>query len=326
MKKRSLITGIAGFIGSNLARTLLAEGEEVYGIDDFSTGSKDNIADLSRNVHFNFAEGSVVKPEPLKRLMGTVQETYHLAAAVGVKYILEHPFESLEVNVEGTRNVLRHAMDFRKRVMVVSSSEVYGKNPNMPLAEEDDRLLGPTQSSRWSYSSAKALDEFMALAAHRTKNLDVCIVRLFNVVGPGQTARYGMVLPNFVGQALKGQPITVFGDGKQTRTFCHVADVIDAMRQIMASDKTSGEVINVGGTEEISILDLAERVKTVLNSPSDIQFIPYKEAYGEEFDDMPRRVPSLEKIYNLTGWMPRRTLDDAIRDVATYLHSRKEQK
>ncbi|HHN46531.1 MAG TPA: NAD-dependent epimerase/dehydratase family protein [Planctomycetes bacterium] len=324
MKPRTLITGAAGFIGSNLAHFLLERGEEVYGLDDLSTGSRGNVEDLEKNSGFHFETGSILDEEPLKRLVGTVNSVYHLAAAVGVKYILQRPFESLETNVEGTRNVLRCALLYRKRVLVTSSSEVYGKNPRMPLSEEDDRVLGATQSSRWSYSGAKALDEFMALAAHRTRGLDVRIARLFNVVGPGQTGRYGMVLPTFVSQALEGRPITVYGDGSQTRTFCHVQDAVEALYAMMQSEKAAGEIINVGGGEEITIRGLAERVKKMLASDSPVSVVSYREAYGEGFDDMPRRVPSLEKAARLLDWRPQRTLDDAIRDTADFISSRKE--
>ena len=322
MKRRSLITGVAGFIGSRLAGYLLGRGEEVYGIDNLSTGSRRNIAPLLGRPGFHFEEGDVLREEPLDRLVGTAERVYHLAAAVGVKYVLEHPFESLEVNVEGTRNVIRAALRYRKRLLLASSSEVYGKNTHAPLREEDDRILGPTQSVRWSYASAKALDEFMALAAAR-RGLEVVIVRFFNVVGAGQTGRYGMVLPRFVEQALSGRPITVYGDGTQSRTFTHVEDAVRATAALMDCPAATGEIVNVGGEREISILQLARLVKEVLGSSSPIVTVPYEEAYGPGFDDMPRRVPSLEKAQRLVGYRPRTELADIIREVADYI--RREQ-
>ena len=315
-ERRSLITGAAGFIGSHLAGLLLERGEEVYGIDNFTTGSQRNIEPMLSNPRFVFEEGDILEAEPLNRFAGTVHRVYHLAAAVGVRYILEHPFESLEVNVEGTRNVLRAAINYRKRILVASSSEVYGKNRNAPLREDDDRVLGPTQSARWSYASAKALDEFLALAASRATGLEVVVVRLFNVVGPGQTGRYGMVLPRFVTQALRDEPITVYGDGSQTRTFTHVSDVVGAMAGLMDCDDAVGEIVNIGGEEEISIMDLARLVKDTLKSRSEIVTVSYEEAYGEGFDDMPRRVPSVEKVKALIGYQPALSLKDAIVQVA----------
>lgn len=320
-RQRSLITGAAGFIGSHLARLLLEKGEEVYGIDNFSTGTEENLVELDRRPGFFFEEGDILDEEPLNRLAGTVNRIYHLAAAVGVQYILDHPFQSLEVNVEGTRNVMRTAAGFRKPVLMASSSEVYGKSLHAPLKEEDDRVLGPTQSARWSYASAKALDEFLALASARSEGLEVVVVRLFNVVGPGQSGRYGMVLPRFVRQAIGNEPITVYGDGTQTRTFTHVGDTVQAMAALMDCPEALGEIVNIGGEEEVSILALAEMVKEELGSSSDIVTIPYEEAYGEGFDDMPRRVPSIDKAKRLINYRPRVTLRETIREVAEYIRS-----
>ncbi|MBN1810015.1 MAG: GDP-mannose 4,6-dehydratase [Planctomycetes bacterium] len=313
---RIFITGGAGFIGSHLCEEYLSRGDEVWALDDLSTGSIDNVAHLRDNPGFHFREGSILDPAPVLDLTGTCDAVVHLAAAVGVKYILENPFLSIRTNVRGTETVLETAARFSKPVLIASSSEVYGIQTKAPLSEDDHRVLGPTSVSRWSYASCKALDEFMALAYHGTMGLPVVVVRLFNVVGPRQTGAYGMVLPRFVQQALKGDPVTVYGDGSQTRTFSDVREIVPALADLMACDAARGEVVNLGGREEISIAGLAELVKSTLDSDSEIVFVPYDQAYGGSFEDMPRRVPDLSKVRKLIGFEPQSTTEDIIRRVA----------
>ncbi len=269
---RILITGGAGFIGSHLAEAHLEKGDEVYVIDDLSTGSMENIEPLLENKNYGprlfFSLDSILNHEKMVELLGICDRVYHLAAAVGVLYVLEHPFESIRTNIQGTEKVLELSQKFKKRVLITSSSEVYGKHLHAPLVETDNIIYGPSSKFRWSYAASKLMDEFMALAYHRTNGLEVVIARLFNTVGPGQTGAYGMVIPRLVGQALKGQPLTVFGDGKQTRTFTYVKDVVDALIGLMESPKATGELYNVGGTEEISIEDLAKKIIAMTGSSS----------------------------------------------------------
>jgi UDP-glucose 4-epimerase len=320
---RILITGGAGFIGSHLAEAHLEKGDEVYVIDDLSTGSMENIKPLLENKNYGprlfFSLDSILNHEKMVDLVGICDRVYHLAAAVGVLYVLEHPFESIRTNIQGTEKVLELSQKFKKRVLITSSSEVYGKHLHAPLVETDNIIYGPSSKFRWSYAASKLMDEFMALAYHRTNGLEVVITRLFNTVGPGQTGAYGMVIPRLVGQALKGQPLTVFGDGKQTRTFTYVKDVVDALIGLMESPKATGELYNVGGTEEISIEDLAKKIIAMTNSDSKIEYIPYEVAFGKDFEDMERRVPGIQKIKDCIGFEPKTDLDEILKSVIAYM-------
>lgn len=318
-----LITGGAGFIGSHLAEACLKRGDDVYIIDDLSTGSLDNIKFLQEAGRYNdrlfVTVDSIFNHDKLLELIGICDIVFHLAAAVGVRYILEHPLESIIANIDGTKVVLELCNKFKKKVLITSSSEVYGKQTNDSLAETDDVVYGPSCKSRWSYATSKLLDEFLALAYYRTKGLNTIIVRLFNTVGPRQTGAYGMVIPRFVSQALKGGPITVYGDGKQTRTFTYVKDVVDALIRLMEVPGAVGEVFNIGGNEEISIKELALKIKKLTNSDSEIRYIPYDEAFEKNFEDMRRRVPSLEKIRGLIGFEPKTDLDSILKSVIEWI-------
>ncbi len=320
---RILITGGAGFIGSHLAEAHLEKGDEIYVIDDLSTGSMENINPLLENENYGprlfFSHDSILNHEKMVELLGICDRVYHLAAAVGVLYVLEHPFESIRTNIQGTEKVLELSQKFKKRVLITSSSEVYGKHLHAPLVETDNIIYGPSSKFRWSYAASKLMDEFMALAYHRTNGLEVVITRLFNTVGPGQTGAYGMVIPRLVGQALKGQPLTVFGDGKQTRTFTYVKDVVDALIGLMESPKATGELYNVGGTEEISIEDLAKKIIAMTNSDSKIDYIPYEVAFEKDFEDMERRVPGIQKIKDCIGFEPKTDLDGILKNVIDYM-------
>jgi UDP-glucose 4-epimerase len=316
---RILVTGGAGFIGSHLAEAHLEKGDEVYAIDDLSTGSLENIKEFLENndyrARFFFTHDSILNHEKMVELVGICDRVYHLAAAVGVLYVLEHPFESIRTNIQGTEKVLELCNKFRKKVLITSSSEVYGKHLHAPLVETDNIIYGPSSKFRWSYAATKLMDEFMALAYHRTSGLEVVIARLFNTVGPKQTGAYGMVIPRLVGQALNGQPLTVYGDGKQTRTFTYVKDVVDALMGLMASLKATGEVFNVGGTKEISIEDVANRIIAMTGSDSKIEYIPYEVAFGKDFEDMQRRVPDIQKIKDCIGFEPKTNLDGILKSV-----------
>jgi len=320
---RILITGGAGFIGSHLAEACLARGDEVYIIDNLSTGSLDNIAHLKNDPRYAdrvfFTEDTILNYEPVLELTGTCDAVFHMAAAVGVEYILNNPLDSIRTNIRGTDVVLDLCAKFKKRVLIASTSEVYGKHLHAPLVETDNIVYGPSSKFRWSYAAAKLMDEFTAMAYHRSHGLAVFITRLFNTVGPRQTGNYGMVIPRFVSQALAGKPITVYGDGSQTRTFTYVRDVVWALLQLMNTDAGAGEVYNIGGTEEISMLDLAERVKALTGSNSPIELVPYKEAYGSDFEDMQRRVPGIEKISRLIDFEPKTTLDAILNSVVDYM-------
>ena len=317
-----LITGGAGFIGSHLAEAYLDHGDEVYIIDNISTGTQDNIKHLQQ--HYEHSErlfvtiDTVLNYDKMLELIGTCDIVVHLAAAVGVQYILDNPLSSIVTNVRGTETVLELCNKFKKKALIASTSEVYGKQIHAPLKETDYCVYGPSVKSRWSYAASKLIDEFTALAYHRTKKLPVVIVRLFNTVGPRQTGRYGMVLPRFVRQALENEPITVYGDGTQTRTFTHVRDVVKAMMKLLETPEACGEVVNIGGVEEISILSLAERIKDKVGSASEIRLIPYAEVYPEDFEDMQRRVPSTEKLKRLIGYVPTMNLDKILDDVLAY--------
>ena len=323
---RILITGGAGFIGSHLAEAYLERGDDVYIIDDLSTGSMDNIRFLQEDpryknkifVHIN----TILNRDMMLELTGICDVVYHLAAAVGVKTILDKPLESIVTNIQGTEKVLEMCNKFKKRVLIASTSEVYGKHLHAPLVETDNVIYGPSSKFRWSYAASKLMDEFTALAHYRTNGLEVIITRLFNTVGPRQTGAYGMVIPSFVAQALKNEPITVFGDGTQTRTFTYVKDVVAALIKLMESDQAIGEVINVGGLEEISMLDLAKKIIDMTGSTSTIQLVPYAEAFGKDFEDMQRRVPSTEKLEQVTGFAPDKSLDFILSKVIEYIKSR----
>jgi UDP-glucose 4-epimerase len=315
---RALITGGAGFIGSHLAEALLDAGEQVLILDDLSTGSIDNIAHLKDRAGFKYWIDSVDNEPLLAELIDQSDVVFHLAAAVGVKLIVEQPVHTIETNVHGTEVVLKHANKKKKLVVVASTSEVYGKSNDVPFREDSDLVMGPTPKHRWAYACSKAIDEFLALAYWKERKLPVIIVRFFNTVGPRQTGRYGMVIPNFVRQALAGEPITVFGDGLQSRAFCHVADVVGALLKLVAEPAAVGQVINIGNTQEVTITGLAERVRQLSGSSSAIKYVPYDEAYESGFEDMPRRVPDLTKVHALIGYQPRFTLDDILRQVIDF--------
>ena len=309
---RALLTGGAGFIGSHLAERLLELGHEVHVLDNLSTGSIDNIAHLKGRSGFSYVIDTVTNEPLLAEMIDQCDVVFHLAAAVGVKLIVEQPVHTIETNVHGTEVVLKHANKKKKLVVIASTSEVYGKSTDVPFREGADLVLGATVKHRWAYACSKLIDEFLALAYWKEKKLPIVIVRLFNTVGPRQTGRYGMVLPTFVRQALAGQPITVFGDGTQSRSFTYVADVVDALVTLAQEPRAIGEVYNIGNTEEVTIRELAERVKKTTGSSSPVQFIPYDEAYEAGFEDMPRRVPDIAKVHKLIGYEPRLSLDEIL--------------
>ncbi len=309
---KALLTGGAGFIGSHLAERLLELGHEVQVLDNLSTGSIDNIAHLKGRPGFTYVIDTVTNEPLLAEMIDQCDVVFHLAAAVGVKLIVEQPVHTIETNVHGTEVVLKHANKKKKLVVIASTSEVYGKSTDVPFREGADLVLGATVKHRWAYACSKLIDEFLALAYWKEKKLPIVIVRLFNTVGPRQTGQYGMVLPTFVRQALAGQPITVFGDGTQTRSFTYVADVVDALVKLAQEPRAIGEVFNVGNTEEVTIRELAERVKRITGSGSSVQLVPYDEAYEAGFEDMPRRVPDISKVHNLIGYQPRLTLDEIV--------------
>lgn len=311
--KKILVTGGAGFIGSHLCEALLRMGKEVLVLDDLSTGRLENISHLQEKKNFHFTPGTVLNSMLLESSMAKVDFVFHLAAVVGVQKIIDVPIETFETNVIGTHNVLAIAATLGRPCLLTSSSEVYGKSNKHPLTEDDDTVCGPTTKTRWSYACSKAMDEFLALAYHDSRALPVVITRLFNTTGPRQTGRYGMVLPRFVDQALRGEPITVFGDGQQSRCFADVSDVIRALLLLVGRREAIGEVFNVGNPEEISVLDLAMLVRKLTGSVSEIKFIPYAEAYAPGFEDMQRRVPNIDKITRLTGFKPKLKLVNVVR-------------
>jgi UDP-glucose 4-epimerase len=317
MAVRSLITGGAGFVGSHLAEELLLRGEEVYALDDLSTGSIDNIEHLKRDPRFHFTLESVHNEPVLAEMIDRCDVVYHLAAAVGVKLIVESPVRTIETNVHGTEVVLKHANKKKKKVLITSTSEVYGKSNDVPFHEDQDLVMGPTTKGRWSYACSKALDEFLAIAYWHEKKLPVVIVRLFNTVGPRQTGRYGMVIPNFVQQALTGDPITVYGDGNQSRAFGYVGDVVKAIANLAHHPAAVGEVFNIGNTQEITINELANLVKKIAGSNSEIVHVPYDRAYEQGFEDMPRRVPDVGKIRQLIGYQPTVDLENILIKIIT---------
>jgi len=314
-----LITGGAGFIGSHLAEALLERGDEVYVLDDLSTGSIDNIEHLKGAKGFRYTIDTVMNEPSTAEQVDRVDVVVHLAAAVGVRLIVESPVHTIETNVHGTETVLKLANKKKKRVLLASTSEVYGKSTEFPFREDSDLVMGPTTKGRWSYACSKAIDEFLALAYYKERKLPVTVVRLFNTVGPRQTGRYGMVIPNFVRQALAGAPITVHGDGSQRRCFTDVTDVVRALLGLIDHPGAVGEVFNVGSQQEISILDLAKKVKTATKSSSEIVFVPYEKAYEEGFEDMPRRIPDISKIEKLIGYRPTVSLERILERVIEHL-------
>jgi UDP-glucose 4-epimerase len=314
-----LITGGAGFIGSHLAEALLERGDEVYVLDDLSTGSIDNIEHLKGAKGFRYTIDTVMNEPSTAEQVDRVDVVVHLAAAVGVRLIVESPVHTIETNVHGTETVLKLANKKKKRVLLASTSEVYGKSVEFPFREDADLVMGPTTKGRWSYACSKAIDEFLALAYYKEKKLPVTVVRLFNTVGPRQTGRYGMVIPNFVRQALAGSPITVHGDGTQRRCFTDVTDVVRALLGLVDHEGAVGEVFNVGSQQEISILDLAKRIKAKTKSASDIVLVPYEKAYEEGFEDMLRRIPDTSKIEKLIGFRPTVSLDAILERVIEHL-------
>jgi UDP-glucose 4-epimerase len=315
MKRRNLITGGAGFVGSHLADELLGRGERVHVLDDLSTGSMDNIAHLKVHPDFGYTIDSANDARLVAELVDEADIVYHLAAAVGVQLIVESPVRTIETNVHCTEVVLGQANKKKKPVFIASTSEVYGKSEDIPYREDGDLRLGPTVKGRWSYACSKAVDEFLALAYWKEFGLPTVVGRLFNTVGRRQTGRYGMVIPSLVGQALEGRPLTVHGDGRQRRCFCHVEDVVRAIVDLMSRDDVFGEVFNIGSDEEISISDLALRVKQLTASSSEIVLVPYEEAYEEGFEDMFRRIPDTTKIHHLIGWRATKSLNAILADV-----------
>jgi UDP-glucose 4-epimerase len=312
---RYLITGGSGFIGSHLAERLLDQGDGVLVLDDLSTGRFDNIAHLEGRTGFELRVGSVTDRRIVERCVTRCRAVFHLASAVGVRLVVEQPVKTIETIVNGTDVVLRACARYRRPMLLTSTSEVYGKGSRVPFAEGDDCVMGPTTTRRWAYACAKALDEFLALAHWHEMRLPVVVARLFNTVGPRQTGRYGMVVPRFVAQALAGEPITVYGDGQQTRCFAHVADVVGALVALLGRAEAAGQVFNVGNDEEVTILQLAERVRSLTGSSSPIRLIPYSAAYTAGFEDMARRVPDLTRIRQLIGYQPTRDLDEILGDV-----------
>lgn len=313
-----LITGGAGFIGSHLAEAHVKQGDEVYIIDDLSTGSFENIEHLKGLPSFHYYLDTVTNTRLTAELVDLCDVIYHLAAAVGVKLIVESPVRTIETNIRGTEVVLELAAKKRKRVLVASTSEVYGKREQVPFREDDDLVMGATSKGRWSYACSKAIDEFLAIAYWKEKRVPTVIVRLFNTVGPRQTGQYGMVIPNFVRQALRDEAITVYGDGAQSRCFTHVSDVVGALMKLIAHPAAVGEVYNIGSQQEVTILQLAERIKELTGSRSEITFMPYEQAYEEGFEDMLRRVPDVSKAHQLIGYQPSFTLDEILMSVIDY--------
>jgi len=318
-----LITGGAGFIGSHLAEAFLEKGDDVYIIDDLSTGSMENIRPLQQDPRFSgklfVTIDTIFNHDALLELIGICDRVFHLAAAVGVRYILDNPLESIRINIQGTEKVLGLCAKFKKKVLIASSSEVYGKHVHAPLVETDNIIYGPSSKSRWSYAASKLMDEFTALAYYRTKGLNVIIARLFNTVGPRQSGAYGMVIPRLVSQALQHIPLTVYGTGQQSRTFTYVKDVVAALMALMEAAGAGGEVFNIGGTQEITILELAQKIIELTRSSSAITLIPYEKAFEEDFEDMQRRVPSIEKIQAITGFEPKTDLETILQNVIAFM-------
>jgi UDP-glucose 4-epimerase len=317
-----LITGGAGFIGSYLSEAFLERGQEVYVIDDLSTGRLENIKHLLKNPSFHFINDTILNREVMIELTGICDVVVHLAAAVGVKLIIDEPLKSIHTNIAGTEIVLELANKFRKKSFLASTSEVYGRNSKVPLSEDDERIYGSTAVARWSYASTKAMDEFLALAYYSNKQLPVIVARFFNTVGPRQTGRYGMVVPRFVGQALRNEPLTIYGTGEQTRTFTYVGDVVQGVIALIDEPSAVGEIFNIGGDEEISINDLANRVKRLTGSSSPIEYIPYERAYQEGFEDMERRVPDISKLKRFVGYANTHNLDSMLEKIIEHERTR----
>jgi UDP-glucose 4-epimerase len=321
---RVLVTGGAGFIGSHLCEALLQRGAEVWALDDLSTGRLENLRSFERHPRFRFLEGNVTDPALVNGLVAQCDRVFHLAAAVGVKYVLENPLRSLITNIRGTEVVLEACTEHQRKAMVFSSSEVYGKGVTVPFSEGDDRVMGPTHKLRWSYACGKAVDECLAQAYYQQRQLPVIIVRCFNTCGPRQTGAYGMVLPNMITRALRNEPILVFGDGQQSRCFSAVSDVVRGVLMLADRDEAYGEVFNVGSDEEVTILEVARRIRTMCNSRSEIEFVPYEKVYGSSFEDMRRRVPDLSKIHRFVGYRPEsslnRLLETTIRDTCEQMN------
>jgi nucleoside-diphosphate-sugar epimerase len=319
MPGKALITGGAGFIGSHLAELLLDDGCEVYALDDVSTGSLENISHLTDRPDFHLVVESVLSASVVSELVHKCDVVYHLAAAVGVRLIVEQPVHTMVTNVQGTETVLEYCTKFGKRVLIASSSEVYGDHRDeRPLSEGDRRVYGPVTERRWLYADSKAMDEFLALGFHQERGLDCVIARFFNTVGPRQQGQYGMVIPRFVGRALAGKPLEVHGDGTQTRSFCHVRDTIRAVHGLMKAGDVSGEIFNIGSAERVTILDLAHRVLELTGSRSELQFVPHGEVYELGVEDVLHREPSIQKIGAAIGWAPTRTLDEILADVVSF--------
>ena len=318
---KAFITGGAGFVGSHLAERLLQQGHEVSVLDNLATGSIDNIAHLKSTPGFSYVIDTVINEPLLAEMIDRSDVVFHLAAAVGVKLIVEQPVHTIETNVHGTEVVLKHANKKKKLVFIASTSEVYGKSADVPFSEGQDLVLGPSEKHRWAYACSKLIDEFLALAYWKERKLPVVIVRLFNTVGPRQTGQYGMVLPTFVRQALAGNPITVFGDGTQSRSFTYVGDVVDALTRLAQEPRAVGQVFNIGNVGEVSMMQLAEKVKAMTRSSSPIQIIPYDQAYEAGFEDMPRRVPDISKIREMIGYEPKLDLDQIIQTVIEHFRA-----
>lgn len=314
-----LITGGAGFIGSHLGEELLARGHHVSVIDNLSTGSVQNIAHLKSDEKFSYVIDDIANEPLLAELIDASDVVFHLAAAVGVKLIVESPVRTIETNIYGTQLVLKHAAKKKRKVLLASTSEVYGKSNNVPFSEDDDMVLGATKKSRWSYAASKAVDEFLALSYTKERKLPTVVVRLFNTVGPRQVGHYGMVIPRFITQALAGGPITVYGDGKQSRCFCYVKDALAGLISLSESEDATGDVFNLGSDEEIAIEELAKKVQSLVNENAKIEYIPYEQAYEEGFEDMRRRVPDISKITSLIGWRPTKNIDDILKLTADYI-------
>ena len=316
---KSLITGGAGFIGSHLAEHLILQGQPVVVLDDFSGASEGNLRQLKESKHLSIFKGSILNQELVTNLMKDVTHCYHLAAALGVEKINNDPFKSFEINFKGSQIVLNAAVNAGVRTLLASSSEIYGKNPNMPLKEVSDRVLGSPQVARWSYSEAKAIDELHAFELYKHKSFPVSIARFFNTVGPRQSGSYGMVLPRFIKAAISNQPLTVYGDGTQSRTFCSVTDVVDALVLLMDNRESIGQAFNIGSTNEITITELAQKAIKLTNSTSEIIFKKHSEVFGDHFEEPHRRVPDISKIKKVVGWQPKQSLDEVIVEIAEYL-------
>jgi UDP-glucose 4-epimerase len=315
----SLVTGGAGFIGSHLSDYLISKGDDVIVVDDFSTGNLDNLKSLPNLSKLTVVTGSILDTKFISDLIAKSDFCYHLAASVGVDNIVRSPLKSLEINIKGTEVVLGAAADAGIKTLLASSSEVYGKNPNMPLKEDSDRVLGSPEIARWSYSEAKAMDELHAFELYKHKSFPVSIARFFNTVGPRQSGSYGMVLPRFVKAAISNQPLTVYGDGTQSRTFCSVTDVVDALVFLMDSKESIGQAFNIGSTNEITITELAQKVVKLTNSTSEIIYKKHSEVFGDHFEEPQRRVPDISKIKKVVGWQPKQSLDEVIIEIAEYL-------